>query len=148
MSRATGSRWSDATYKIIVCIGCRKNTLRTGRNQTRCHRCAVSWSKERGRKKSYEIAVRSGRIKQPGVGVGNGQGFGPNHHSWKTGSGGYRRWTKSVCEKCGSQNFLCAHHKDRDRSNNVPENIETLCKSCHQKEHEVHLNFTKNKGAK
>jgi hypothetical protein len=34
---------------------------------------------------------------------------------------------------------LHRHHKDRDRSNNSPKNIEILCPTCHVLEH-----FTKN----
>jgi 5-methylcytosine-specific restriction endonuclease McrA len=29
----------------------------------------------------------------------------------------------------------------KTRKNNAQENIETLCKSCHQKEHDCHLAF-------
>ena len=47
------------------------------------------------------------------------------------------------CERC-SKDLLnathyewCIHHKDYNRFNNVEENFELLCKSCHQKEHVV-----------
>jgi hypothetical protein len=33
------------------------------------------------------------------------------------------------------------HHRDHDRSNNVDENFELLCKRCHQIEHECHKAF-------
>lgn len=50
---------------------------------------------------------------------------------------------KSECERCGSKEFLVVHHKDRNRSNSDPSNLETLCKSCHQIEHRCWENFTK-----
>ena len=43
-----------------------------------------------------------------------------------------------VCERCGtrSQEGFPRHHKDRDRSNNIAANLEVLCHSCHNLEHE------------
>jgi hypothetical protein len=43
---------------------------------------------------------------------------------------------KTACERCGSNEKLLVHHKDRDRYNNVKENLGCLCKRCHQLEHE------------
>ena len=39
------------------------------------------------------------------------------------------------CEKCGATSKLHTHHIDGDISNNVPENIQTLCASCHITHH-------------
>lgn len=42
------------------------------------------------------------------------------------------------CERCGftvTGADLPRHHKDRDRSNNSPENLEVLCAACHRIEH-------------
>ncbi|MCC6475149.1 MAG: HNH endonuclease [Burkholderiales bacterium] len=38
---------------------------------------------------------------------------------------------KKKCEACGYARALQAHHIDQDNSNNEPENIQTLCKHCH-----------------
>jgi hypothetical protein len=46
-----------------------------------------------------------------------------------------RKWRKSACESCGSTYELEAHHRDEDRVNNTPENIRTLCRTCHRAEH-------------
>lgn len=35
------------------------------------------------------------------------------------------------CEACGATASLHAHHIDQDPANNEPENIQTLCKQCH-----------------
>ena len=57
----------------------------------------------------------------------------------------YRRHRREVCERCGSVSpntrRLDVHHKDRDKMNNNPSNLETLCRSYHLKEHA----FDKNK---
>ena len=43
---------------------------------------------------------------------------------------------KSVCDRCGSVEKLCVHHKDRNPYNNSDfSNLETLCRPCHVKEH-------------
>lgn len=60
-----------------------------------------------------------------------------------------RRLTKKVllsagrdiikCERCGYVDYfkeeLPRHHKDRNRSNNDPTNLEVLCRTCHGAEH-------------
>jgi 5-methylcytosine-specific restriction endonuclease McrA len=55
----------------------------------------------------------------------------------------YRRIAFSLvdvlsCIRCGYDKHVEAlevHHKDRDRSNNAPENLEILCANCHRVEH-------------
>lgn len=45
-----------------------------------------------------------------------------------------------VCNRCGKPVDIFTgdvHHKDRNRDNNDPSNLELLCKSCHHKEHMV-----------
>lgn len=44
------------------------------------------------------------------------------------------------CERCDQRHSwggraLCVHHKDRCITNNVPANLEVLCRACHAKEH-------------
>src|SRR6266436_3613409 len=42
------------------------------------------------------------------------------------------------CERCSFEDHteeLPRHHKDRDRTNNDPSNLEILCKTCHGIEH-------------
>lgn len=122
---------------LMTCQVCGSEAPRTGRRQLRCKSCSYV----KACADIYAARVASGSIKKPGVGTGNGQGSGPEHHSWKDGSSVYRKLRGTKCERCGSTKFLCAHHKDEDRTNNAPENIETLCKSCHQIEHKAGLNF-------
>lgn len=46
-----------------------------------------------------------------------------------------RKMREESCENCGITETLCAHHKDRDWTNNAPSNIQTLCNSCHTSLH-------------
>ena len=47
-------------------------------------------------------------------------------YSWRA-----RKHLKGSCECCGERRQLQAHHVDQDKANNSPENIQTLCKWCH-----------------
>lgn len=49
-------------------------------------------------------------------------------------------WT---CAESFSKELLLVHHLDHDRHNNVIENLELVCKRCHQIEHECWLAFSK-----
>ena len=40
-----------------------------------------------------------------------------------------------ICERCGSKNFVDIHHKDRNYQNISQENLEVICRRCHNKEH-------------
>lgn len=40
------------------------------------------------------------------------------------------------CERCGTGPPFEVHHKDGDRGNNDPENLEALCPPCHLAEHD------------
>lgn len=41
------------------------------------------------------------------------------------------------CERCDydKREILVVHHKDRNRKNNVLENLELICPNCHGEEH-------------
>lgn len=41
------------------------------------------------------------------------------------------------CDACGGIKTLQRHHKDHDPSNNSPENIAILCRTCHALEHKT-----------
>lgn len=42
---------------------------------------------------------------------------------------------KKNCEQCQTTEKLSIHHKDRNWRNNDPENLQTLCSSCHTSLH-------------
>ena len=89
---------------------------------------------------SYQWCLRNNRFVKPGVGSGNAQS-GESSYQYKTGIGIYHKKIFSVkgcvCERCQSTENLLAHHKDHNRNNNELDNLEILCKKCHQKHHET-----------
>lgn len=44
-------------------------------------------------------------------------------------------YKKDKCELCGRTYRLEIHHKDKNRKNNKPENLITLCNYCHARTH-------------
>ncbi len=64
---------------------------------------------------------------------GNYNQAGENNNNYKNGISTYNQHKKSRCERCGSTKNLMVHHKDGNRKNNKPSNLETLCWSCHEK---------------
>lgn len=39
------------------------------------------------------------------------------------------------CNRCGKPDASDVHHKDGNHLNNSPENLERICRSCHNREH-------------
>lgn len=90
--------------------------------------------------KQVEWTMKCRKKKYPETEIGVGSGNSSRHKgklstSYKTGIGSYHKAIKDMCEICGSKEHLCVHHKDTNRKNNNPENLQTLCRSCHTKEH-------------
>lgn len=133
------------------CVRCDGTYQPTGPAQKYCDTCRPQVLREKARIRSYLHAVKKGRIKNPGVGSGGANPVGPAHWSWKTGSGGYRRLAFKTygtkCARCGVDVLslgpyrYAVHHKNRNRKDNRPENLEVLCKRCHQIEHKCWLNL-------
>lgn len=126
------------------CIVCGKQYQPTGHCSKYCSKdCkAEVWTKARKAKAISDWQVAKGIIKNPGVGTGHAQGRGAGHHSFKPDAPHrYRDFKKSACELCSSTKFLCVHHLNENHVNNSPANLQTVCKSCHQKTHGVAKNF-------
>lgn len=45
------------------------------------------------------------------------------------------------CRKCGKENASDVHHIDGDHTNNVLDNLERLCRSCHLRHHRPKVPF-------
>lgn len=44
---------------------------------------------------------------------------------------------KKQCEKCGTKERLCVHHRNNNHFDNRPENLGVLCHSCHMSHHKT-----------
>lgn len=71
----------------------------------------------------------------------------PAHYNTGNGERVYRniafRYKDCKCERCDFDNPLAivVHHKDRDRTNNIIDNLEVLCCNCHSIEHKTNKLF-------
>lgn len=136
------TRWN--TVRKFVC-SCGKEVETKAQNQKRCADCRKDYQKDYAKKYTKEKRIT-------GLGSGNAQGVGTDHHSFKSGIGIFKRIkleSMSVfnCEKCGKdlsqlipdkkngRYFWCVHHIDGNRENNSLDNLQLLCKRCHQLEH-------------
>jgi len=70
---------------------------------------------------------------------------GINNNNYRNGIGMYKQFKETHCNRCGTTNKLCVHHKDEDRTNNSLENLETVCRRCHALEHDVTSRLPKGK---
>lgn len=116
-----------------VCIKCGSLI-----SQTKYKSAKYCSSKCRDAFKSHQWRIKKGLIKAPFTGSGGNQ-WGENNHQYTTGKTSYKRNTFNYkdkkCERCGSNTHILVHHKDENRENNSLENLEVLCKKCHQHHH-------------
>lgn len=64
----------------------------------------------------------------------DGISFEPYSVDWtKTLKKSIRQRDKYTCQLCGKEPAICVHHIDYDKKNNNPNNLITLCSSCHSK---------------
>lgn len=89
---------------------------------------------------SYKHCLKIGKFKKPGVGSGGNQ-WGTDNPSYKNGIGTFQKKAYEaygkICNRCRETNKLLVHHKDKDRTNNVVENLEVLCHRCHRAHHNI-----------
>ncbi len=50
-------------------------------------------------------------------------------------------YKKNKCSKCGSRYNLQMHHNDKNKINNNPKNLITLCNECHKEQHNKRINI-------
>jgi 5-methylcytosine-specific restriction endonuclease McrA len=92
-----------------------------------CERCGVKLERARinGRLEDRNVFLRR---KYCSLTCANSK---PDSTSKQTYLWRARKLRKDHCEACGTKKSLQAHHIDQNQKNNAPENIETLCKHCH-----------------
>lgn len=137
-SSSENSEWACVETRQRVCIKCNNVITNPRKGLKYCS------SKCRNSYISYQWRIKKGIIKKPGVGSGGNQ-EGKANHMYKNGIGIFHKLAFSekehVCERCESKENLLVHHKDHNRSNNELQNLEILCKKCHQKHHETRDNL-------
>jgi hypothetical protein len=122
------------------CLNCDKSYNPSGNNQKYCFNCRP-FVKLKQMNDWYYRTKQSG----PGSGAKKFEDGGRYKHALCV----FRRWARErlkqldyCCERCGNKidasirGTWAGHHKDHNRQNNIKENLEVLCKRCHQIEHE------------
>lgn len=89
---------------------------------------------------SYRHCIKKGKFDKPGVGSGGNQ-EGILNHQYKTGIGTYSKrafeFYGRLCKRCNGIKNLVVHHINHNRKDNTLQNLEVLCRSCHQRHHET-----------
>lgn len=122
-------------YDPRICARCERHYAPSGPRQKYCSECERIVTKETMHNNHKKRYVRKGYNQT-----------GTANNNWKGGEGIYRR-LKPVekCERCGSTEHLLVHHRDGNRRNNAPENLEGLCKRCHQIHHDCQDHLPKDR---
>lgn len=125
----------NVTSKPKICGVCEKEYLPTSNRQKYCTDCKKNISKQWDRTKYKRRYVKKGYNQK-----------GENNNNWGGGTPPYYKRIAyeaygKVCNRCGSEDDIVVHHKDRNRKNNDINNLEVLCKKCHQHEHECWNNL-------
>ena len=138
------------TFKEKVCKYCGQSYIPTGSSSYFCcldHR--RKYYIEQGIAKEYRDRFNLKNGVQVGIGSGGTTGSWDQNHMYKNGSGSFRNYGRKLkeagvpCNRCGKdltdakRGEWCSHHKDHNRSNNTIENLELLCKRCHQMHHDA-----------
>lgn len=122
----------NVSSEPVKCIDCDNSFIRNSNRQSRCEDCGLIHNEKR--KVTYMKGYHQENYEKKGYSQS-----GENNNNWAGGIGTYRKIKAHIdkCERCPSTKNLLTHHKDRNRYNNAPENLERLCKKCHQKEHRL-----------
>ncbi len=72
---------------------------------------------------------------------------GPQYQQFIEKKDAYRASKKDTCERCRFEAEdscqLDVHHRDHNKRNNDPSNLQTLCANCHRLHHRLHYLATK-----
>lgn len=131
------------------CRGCQTEYLPTGSSSYYCSvECRNKHYISSGKMKVYRDTFGRKTGRAVGIGSGGHTKFGEENHMYSSGRAVFRRWAREyknsvgLCMRCNkdiknaTQWEWAGHHKDHNKQNNVKENLEVLCKRCHQIEHD------------
>ena len=135
-----------AKRKPKPCSACGVMFTPKGNASKFCNECSEFrklWGKWRD---SVVKTIKQGGIPHVGSG-GMNRGVGKCHHTYR------RVHLDDIHSEQEGRCFICytkldkpdmiLHHVDHDRTNNTRENLEGVCKRCHQIEHRCWENFSK-----
>ena len=131
-------------FKVKPCKHCSKEFQPVSPCNLYCINCAEEVRAQRVKAYSKKYWEADPRYLGVGRGGSNKKGNGIGHFFRRR-----KEILKEVryCERCekdlinATRYQWCVHHRDHDRNNNADSNFELLCKSCHQIEHNCHLNL-------
>lgn len=135
----------NAKYCSLGCAG-RAKTLATAPKSPncQCQTCGSNFYRSDSKRKNrhgYQFCSRTCKDKAQRLdGLAK---LHPPHYGTGNGEYSYRKILMNArpligCERCGYAQVLQiihVHHRDRDKSNNDPDNLEWLCPNCHEAEH-------------
>ena len=136
------------TFKTKHCGQCGNSYQPVGSSSKFCSLvCRSEYYKASGKAKHWRDSFNLKQGVQVGVGSGGLTKTWKENPAYKSGKHAFiahgRRLKSNgePCNRCGKdlthagRGDWCSHHKDHNRKNNHPDNLELLCKSCHQKHH-------------
>lgn len=151
-----GKEFKRTHNRQVYCLDCKQPDIKipkdpNRRYRRRCDNCKNMYdATSPAQRYCPECIPDMKRKRQKCYKENNKKGYqqsGANNNNWKGGIGVYPSLAfetykmKKVCNRCGSTENILVHHRDRDRYNNEKSNLEVLCKSCHQIEHEAGKNL-------
>lgn len=137
------------------CKTCDCEFYSTGPAGRYCPTHADEQRKLRAREGTQRHRIKYGLVQKPYVGKGGNPNKGISNPMYKHGMYVFETLRAEIkaqrryCERCNTDleeathYFWVVHHKDHNHWNHDLNNLELLCKRCHQVEHECHLAFTK-----
>jgi 5-methylcytosine-specific restriction endonuclease McrA len=124
-------------------VECRRQATSPKIYDLKCDTCGIMFKRSQSNLSKSKSGLRfcSRKCKDEAQRLeSNNPEIHPPHYG--TGVGPYRevafRHHPSKCNRCGYDEhvgILKVHHRNRDRSNSDPENLEILCPNCHDLEH-------------
>jgi hypothetical protein len=122
-------------FKDKPCERCGELFTPTGSNCKRCPPCRREHHLESCKNRWHRTYEKKGYDQA-----------GEKNNAWNGGSSpeyyqkvAYDHYGK-ICQRCGAEAVL-VHHKDEDRTNSSVDNLEPLCKRCHQVHHDCASNL-------
>jgi len=140
-SRGCATSWNqnieqrgEGNTRIVKCIVCGKEFSRSSKNQKYCSTKCAQLQRHGSNNNRFSNYINSGdRYLRY---TANHPEY-PNQYMHDVI---YKNtYDNEYCEICGKQ-LEIVHHKDEDKHNNDPVNLQGLCRSCHAKLHKLKQN--------